>query len=629
MLKNKVNFGSKEIEDKAFTLLNKTFDSYEKEDFHSAYLAITEAHTLFLSIKSLQNVSICLSFIGLLKYLMDSKSYYKSLLVLEDAKFLAQSSASDDAGAINRFAFSQVVMNEGNYSEAVLYLNRADSMLDKYPYIQTRINESLAFLNFELKNYEKAYSSLNKAFKMARENNYKLCLERLSKIAGSLQEQNDEILGKSMEYIEPVEPHSQDPMLAMLKIARTISAEIDLDTLLTTIAEQTKLALNADRCTVFLIDKEKKELWSRVALGIGCEEIRFPIDKGLAGHVAKTGETIHIKNAYTDERFNKDIDIQTGYTTKNILCMPIRNIKYEIIGVFQVLNKYSGDFTSQDEDLLLTIGSSAGIALENNLLFNYQQQMLQEQKQLFYSFVDALSASIDARDKITSGHSSRVKMYSEIISNHVKLSTPQIEAIAQAALLHDIGKIGIRDSVLQKEGRLTPEEYDHIKSHVEITHDILSKICGSKSFEQVVEIAASHHEKYDGSGYFRELSGEKIPLGGRILAVADVFDAITSVRHYRDKMPIAKAIGILIEGKNAHFDANIVDAFLNIPCDKIIDIFLTEFNGNLDSEDRKILQQYSMIQLYDMLNVENQTIDEIEFINLFQCYYTNKSVIKK
>lgn len=629
MLKNQVSLDNNEVVKQASVLFDSALVNFEQKKYSESYDLIIEAHRLFLSVNSIKNVSICLSFIGLLKYLLEPQTYYKCLLILEDAKFLANNSSCEYAGGINRFAFSQVVFQEGNYSEAILYLNRADSMLDDFPYIKLRIYESLAFIHSELKNFEKAYKFLNKGIKLAREKNYGNCLERLNLIHVKLQKQNDIIITNSLESIESQnkEHNSQDPMIALLKIARTISAEIDLDTLLTTIAEQTKLALNADRCTVFLIDKDKNELWSRIALGIGSEEIRFPMDKGLAGHVALTGETIHIKNAYTDSRFNKEIDIQTGYTTNNILCMPIRNIKYEIIGVFQVLNKYSGEFTDNDEDLLVTIGSSAGIALENNILFNRQQKMLEEQKELFSSFIDTLAASIDARDKITSGHSRRVKMYSEIISKELNVNEDEIQTIAKAALLHDIGKIGIRDSVLQKEGRLTSEEYDHIKTHVELTHDILSKISASKSFEDVVEIASSHHEKFDGSGYFRELSGDQIPIGGRILAVADVFDAITSVRHYRDKMPIGNAINILIEGMNAHFDKVVVDAFLNISCAKIIDVFLTEYESDINPEHRSILSQYKMIDLYNLINDDSRGVNENGFINLFESYYINKSVI--
>ena len=307
--------------------------------------------------------------------------------------------------------------------------------------------------------------------------------------------------------------------------------------------------------------------------------------------------------------------------------MPIRNIKHEIIGVFQVLNKNNGIFTSEDEDILIALGSSAGIALENTRLFNHQQKMLEEQKKLFESFIATLATSIDARDKITSGHSSRVRMYSELICEQMNLDTKDREVIKHAATLHDIGKIGIRDSVLQKEGKLTTEEYTHIQQHASITYDILSKIYLSNEYAQVAQIAASHHEKYDGSGYFKKLKGDEIPLGGRILAVADVFDAITSKRHYRDKMPIIEAINIIITGAGAHFDPNIVEHFLSIPCDKMVDVFLTEYEALLQEEHRQTLDSYTMKNLYDMLSVE-ENLDEKqkEFIQLFNLYYTNKSM---
>lgn len=628
MIQNNIVSDHSDILLNAEKLFSEALELFENEKYAECYKNITQAHKLYLSVNSIKNISICLSFIGLLKYLLDSKTYYNSLLILEDAKFLAQSVMSGSANGVNRFAFSQVILRENNYQEALLYLNRATSMLQKYPYIQLRVYESLAFIYTEIKDYEKAYHFIDIAIKAAKEKEFVTCQERLNKIYSKLQESNESIFNKAFEPIQKndnKEHITQDPLIALLKIARTISAEIDMDVLLKTIAEQTKLALNADRCTVFLLDKETNELWSKIALGMDSEEIRFPIDKGLAGHVIKTGQTINIKNAYTDSRFNKDIDAQTGYKTNNILCMPIRNIKFEIIGVFQVLNKYDGDFTSHDEDILLTIGSNAGIALENTRLFNAQQKMLDEQKQLFASFIDTLAASIDARDKITSGHSQRVRMYARSISKSLSFTPKQIESIEQAALLHDIGKIGIRDSVLQKEGVLTSEEYDHIKEHVVITHDILSKIYASKAFEDVIDIAASHHEKFDGSGYFRKLYGKEIPIGGRILAVADVFDAITSKRHYRDKMPITEAIDILLNGAGNHFDKMVVDTFLSMPCSKLIEIFLTEFECEFQPEHRTLLEKISVYDLYNAIKSESQTNSQKELVNIFQEYYTNKS----
>ena len=378
----------------------------------------------------------------------------------------------------------------------------------------------------------------------------------------------------------------------------------------------------------FYTIKKNEELWSKVALGMDSQEIRFPADKGLAGHVVKSGETINIKDAYLDGRFNKEIDLQTGYKTKTILCMPIKNLKQEIIGAFQVLNKIDGYFSEEDEDLLVAIGSSAGIALENAQLFKQQKEMFIEQKQVFDSFIDTLAASIDARDKITSGHSTRVRLYSGLIVRKLNLDEKTIEIIEKAATLHDIGKIGIRDSVLQKEGKLTDEEYQHIQEHAEITHDILEKIHMSEDFKLVTEIACSHHEKYDGSGYYRHLKGEEINLGGRILAVSDVFDAITSKRHYRDKMPIVNVLDILLKSCGNHFDCGIVDCFLSISADKIIEVFLTENNLVLEKEHRKLLEQYCMKDLYKFLTQDEQeTLADKEktFTELFQCYYMAKS----
>ena len=115
---------------------------------------VTEAHKLFLSINSFKNVSICLSLIGLLKYLIEPNSYYKSLLMLEDAKNLASSSFGELAGGVNRFAFSQIAFKEGNYTESLLYLTRATSMLSSYPYLQIKVYETQAFINAEINNFE-------------------------------------------------------------------------------------------------------------------------------------------------------------------------------------------------------------------------------------------------------------------------------------------------------------------------------------------------------------------------------------------------------------------------------------------------------------------------------------------
>ncbi|MFB3921791.1 MAG: GAF domain-containing protein [Terriglobia bacterium] len=155
----------------------------------------------------------------------------------------------------------------------------------------------------------------------------------------------------------------------LLNVMHAVSSELEIDQLLQTIVAKTSEAMNADRATIFLVHRKSGELWSRVAQGANMNEIRVPRGMGIAGHVALTGETVNIKDAYKDSRFNPDVDRRTGYHTKTILCMPLRSETGEIMGVMQVLNKKDGVFTEEDEQLLDALGSQTAIALENSRLF--------------------------------------------------------------------------------------------------------------------------------------------------------------------------------------------------------------------------------------------------------------------
>jgi adenylate cyclase len=155
----------------------------------------------------------------------------------------------------------------------------------------------------------------------------------------------------------------------LLNVMRAVSSELEIDQLLQKIVAKTSEAMNADRCTLFLLDRQSGELWSKVAQGADMKEIRVPRGMGIAGHVATTGETVNIKDAYQDARFNPEVDRRTGYRTHTILCMPLKNERGEIVGVMQVLNKQGGIFTQEDEQLLDALGSQTAIALENSRLF--------------------------------------------------------------------------------------------------------------------------------------------------------------------------------------------------------------------------------------------------------------------
>ena len=562
-------------------LINSFFNCICKDKFLKQQ-ELNSIHKKAIATKDFDLVSIAMSYLAINNYKQGAR-YYQTLSLLNDAKYLANSSNSLLAQKINVFISALIEYYEKNYN--------------------TALNLIKASLYIKLSDGNKLDEAILK---------YKQKIE---------DENRQKTISSTPPSFIPNEI-KDDALLALLQVGRTIAVETNIDSLLTIIAQQIQQALVADRCTVFLLDDENNELWSKVALGLETKELRFAANKGLAGHVAMTGETVNIKNAYESEYFNKDIDLQTGYKTRNILCMPIRNLSHQIVGVFQVLNKFEGDFTQKDEDLLIAIGSSAGIALENANLFNKQKKLIEEQKKLFSSFIDTLAASIDARDKITSGHSKRVTLYAELICEKYKLSDEEKEIIKNASLLHDIGKIGIKDSVLQKEGKLTPEEYEHIKEHARLTHNILGKVYISKNFEDVAEIASSHHEKFDGTGYYRGLKGENIPLGGRILAVCDVFDAITSKRHYRNKMEIKDALRIMLEGKNTHFDENIVNAFMKISVYDILNVILSGSKNNLNT-DEILLKEFNLDELYAILIKDREVIteDELRLIETFDKYY--------
>lgn len=555
-------------------IIKKGLIILENKDYEGAIAVFADAEKFYREKNEGDKISVTLSLMGMSKYLLDRNNYNEALKLLNDARYMAQYSKSDTAKLVNEYAQGTLYFGEGMNDVALIHFDNAKN-------ISMNSGDELSIMGY--------------------------VLTRIKQIRNG------------MDFSLPI---TSDPLVSLVKIGRSITAVTDIDVLLKVIAEETKIAIQADRCTVFMLDKEKNELWSKVALGMDSQEIRFPADKGLAGYVVKTGEPLNIPDAYNDPRFNPDIDKETGYRTKTILCMPIKNNNQEIIGAFQVLNKLSGVFTKGDEDLLVAIGGSASIALENAQLFEQQKELYKEQKILFESFIDTLATSIDARDKITAGHSSRVKLYSMLIVDELGCDPKFKELVEKAAILHDIGKIGIRDSVLQKEGKLTDDEYKHIQEHVRITHDILEKIHTSDDFKMITEIACSHHEKYDGSGYYRHLSGEDIPYGGRILAVADVFDAITSRRHYRDKMPIQNVIDILLSGKNKHFDGNLVDAFLRISVDKIIRVFLTENHNSFKDEDCETLSHYNLLNIHDYIVDENASDEQKHVADLFNFYYS-------
>ena len=351
---------------------------------------------------------------------------------------------------------------------------------------------------------------------------------------------------------------------ALLELSSDLTSELDVDRLFPLIIGKVTDAMKAERTSLYVIDWEARELWTKVAEQI--EDIRLPLGQGISGRVAELGEEINVRDAWELPYFNREFDRKHLFRTRSVLCLPIKNQPGEMIGVIQVINKQDPDyFDREDEHFLKGLASQVGIALDNSLLHD-------ELRLSFESSIRALSATVDARHPLTAGHSQRVTEYTLLIAREMGLGSDDLEIYKYAALLHDIGKIGIADCILLKNGPFTPEEREAMNDHTVKTRNILDKFHFPRSLKQVPQVAAHHHEKFNGRGYPTGLAGTDIPLGSRIMAVADVFDALTSKRDYpkydgdqtmnRDPMPVAKAVSILEKDAGSHFDPEVVQAFI-------------------------------------------------------------------
>lgn len=238
----------------------------------------------------------------------------------------------------------------------------------------------------------------------------------------------------------------------------------------------------------------------------------------------------------------------------NVMAIPLK-IKSRVFGTLVSINRNGqGAFSDKDLYYMNFLAEKASFLIENLALY---ENIYENVFSTLFAFVEA----IEAKDPYTKQHSSRVTLYAVIIAKELGCSHDEIEVLNVAGNLHDIGKIGIPDSILLKPGRLTEEEYEIIKKHPTIGGNIMDHF-NMWSYEK--EIITHHHERWDGNGYPDRLKGEETPFLSRILAVADVFDAMASDRSYRKKMPDDKVARVISENSGSQFDPNIVEAFVKL-----------------------------------------------------------------
>ena len=229
------------------------------------------------------------------------------------------------------------------------------------------------------------------------------------------------------------------------------------------------------------------------------------------------------------------------------------------MGVLEIFNRSPLRIDMEWLNFLDTLSWQTAIAVDNALLFESLQRSNSDLELAYNATIEGWSYALDLRDKETEGHSLRVTEMTLKIANMLGMNTEQLINVKRGALLHDIGKMGVPDSILLKPGALTDEEWEIMRQHPQFAYDLLSPI---SYLHEALEIPYCHHEKWDGSGYPRKLVGEQIPLSARIFAVVDVWDALTNERPYRPAWPKEKVIEHIRENSGTHFDPQMVEMFL-------------------------------------------------------------------
>lgn len=360
----------------------------------------------------------------------------------------------------------------------------------------------------------------------------------------------------------------------LLNASVALTAERDLHRLLNLILAHARSLTNADAGTLYLAGQDtlQAEVWACQSLlerlgAVECRKIfssfEIPLnEKSIAGRAAVRAETIvieDIRNTPAGLTYSDEFDVAHDYATRSMIVVPLIEPKGAVVGVLQLINSLDKSsmvvpFPESAVRVAQAFASQASVVIQNAQLYD----------QLRESHLDALrtlGVAAEWRDRETANHIQRVALYSALIARAMKREQGEIDLILHASPMHDVGKLGIPDAILQKPGPLTPEERKIMETHPSIGADIM-KHDRSEVARLARDIAIGHHEKWDGTGYPNRLSGEAIPLCSRIVAMADVYDALSSRRCYKPPMAQDKVVAIIREQRGRHFDPEIVDVFL-------------------------------------------------------------------
>ena len=360
----------------------------------------------------------------------------------------------------------------------------------------------------------------------------------------------------------------EEQLYKLNEIGIALCQERNIEVLLEKILSEACAFTGAEGGSLYI--REKNELCFKVSQNeklpqnLQLRGLRIPLsNSSVAGYVAMTGEILNIEDVYelpqsAPYRVDLSFDKKNNYRTRSMLLVPMQKSGHEPLGVLALINAVSpeGDLISFDyryESLVHSLASQAAVAVSN-------AQLHQELKDAYLDTIFRLSRAAECRDADTAFHLERISAYSSILAKTLGFPAKFIEDICYASPMHDVGKIGVPDNILLKPGKLTDAEYEAMKQHTLYGSKILSE-GKSDIIKLSEEIALTHHEKYDGTGYPRKMAGDKIPWSGRIVALADVFDALVSKRCYKKAWSVESVIKFVDEQSGKHFDPKVVEAF--------------------------------------------------------------------
>ena len=350
---------------------------------------------------------------------------------------------------------------------------------------------------------------------------------------------------------------------ALQNINIAITMNIDLQIPLYLLLDQVTEELEVDAADVLLLDEETQQLVFVAGQGFKSDALKYTkldIGQGMAGKAAETGEVIHV-NDLNDEltSLNESPMIQDE---KFVAYFGVPLItKGKVKGVLEIFHRSELHPTEDWMDFLNTLTSETAIAVDSAQMFRDLEKSNLDLAIAYETTIEGWARTLELRDMETEGHSQRVMDLTLRLAKKLGITEDEIKHVQRGALLHDIGKMGITDSILFKKGQLTKAEWDAMRKHPQFAYEMLSAI---PFLEKAIDIPYCHHEKWDGSGYPRGLCGEEIPLPARIFAIVDVWDALRSDRPYREAWSDKEALKEIKRGKGTHFDPVVVETFLDV-----------------------------------------------------------------